>query len=113
MPIDDPAAVHTFIKIMVTSYMDSVSNRPDFIFLTCGHYLYHDNLLPASERHRTVFFFFFNLFAGGVYRLQRKILYTLDSVCVSVCVLHFGSVSCTHVCVCLHECTSIYSSSPP
>lgn len=61
MPIDDPAAVHTFIKIMVTSYMDSVSNRPDFIFLTCGHYLYHDNLLPASERHRTVFFFLISL----------------------------------------------------
>lgn len=56
MPVDDPAVVHTFIKIMVTSYMDSLSNRSDFIFPTCGHYLYHDNLLPASEQHRIDFF---------------------------------------------------------
>lgn len=27
MPVDDPAAVHMFIKIIATSYMDSVSNR--------------------------------------------------------------------------------------
>ena len=52
MLLDDTAAVYTLIKIMVTSYMESMSNGLDFIFLTWSHYQYHYNLQSAGEPQR-------------------------------------------------------------
>lgn len=82
MLLDDTAAVYTFIKIMVTSYMESMSNGPDFIFLTRSHYQYHYNLQGTSEQQRMDLFCC--LLAREMYCLLSqmpvsKILYMLAS----------------------------------
>lgn len=75
-PADDPAAVHMFIEITVTSCRSEIhfSNLPSLSVSLQS--------LPDCEQHR-MDFFWGGLFAGGAYRLQEKILYTLDCVCVS------------------------------
>jgi len=75
---------------MATSYMASMSNGPDFIFVTQSHYQYHFNLQGASEQQRTdLFVLLFKKWTDCYGQMHvGKILYMLASlaaVCVCVC----------------------------
>lgn len=64
---------------------------------------------PMSNRGWTLFFLVVYLLEKCIDRKEASFVGWLLSVCVHL--LHFVSVRCVRVC--LHECTSIYSSSPP
>lgn len=103
MFLDDPAAVYTFIKIMVTSYMESMSNGLDYIFLTWSHYQDHYNLQPASEQQRVDLFVLLSTCMRNASTAKTDPLYAGLSGC-SVCAPPPLCICelCACVCVCVY-----------
>lgn len=101
MLLNDTAAVYAFIKIMVTSYMESMSNVPDFIFLTWSHYQYRCNLKGASEQQRVGIFLLStcvrNILSAKPNACHQDPLY---AGCSRLCACVRVRAPCLRLCVC-------------